>query len=250
MWGMSLIRRKKSLGGGKFSSRSASHLGRETNGRTRLAMERLEDRTLPSLTFPTILTLSTGRSPGSVAIGDVNNDGIPDLVINNALDNSVGVYLGIGGGKFGSEANYSVGPDSVPSQIALGDFGNGHLDIAVADAGRFQGGDRVSILLGNGDGTFQSPVLYTVGTGPGRVVAADLTGNHILDLVVSNEFSNSVSVLMGNGNGTFQPAVNYSVGVNPLDIGVADFNKDGIPDIAVANFRDRKSTRLNSSHRL
>jgi hypothetical protein len=89
--------------------------------------------------------------------------------------------------------------------------------------------------MGNGDGTFQPPVHYPVGQFPNTVAVADLLGNGILDLIVSNAGSNNVSVLMGNGDGTFQPAVNQGVGQQPGALLAGDFNHDGVPDIAVAN---------------
>ena len=70
----------------------------------------------------------------------------------------------------------------------------------------------VSMLLGNGDGTFQPRSTYAAGTSPDALVAGDFTGDGRLDLAVANYGSNDVSVLMGNGDGTFQPAVQYAAG--------------------------------------
>ena len=93
---------------------------------------------------------------------------------------------------------------SDPDAIVAGDFtGDGRLDLAVANTD----GDTVSVLLGNGDGTFQPQVTYAVGSGPDAIVAGDFTGDGRLDLAVANCGSNDVSVLLGNGDGTFQPQV-------------------------------------------
>ena len=90
-----------------------------------------------------------------------------------------------------------------------GDFtGDGHLDLAVANSGS----NTVSVLLGNGDGTFQPQVTYAVGQVPQALVAGDFTGDGHLDLAVANSGDNTVSVLLGNGDGTFQPQVTYAVG--------------------------------------
>jgi len=122
-----------------------------------------------------------------------------------------------------------------PASVATGDFnGDGKLDLVVAD--RVSG--SVSILLGNGDGTFQAAASYAVGQGsnPGlRVAVGDFNGDGKLDFVVANYSGNNVSVFLGNGDGTFQPAVNYAVGQNPTSVAVADFNRDGKLDLAVSN---------------
>jgi hypothetical protein len=91
------------------------------------------------------------------------------------------------------------------------------------------------VLLGNGDGTFQAPLDYAVGSQPQSIVAADFNGDGILDLAVANDSGNSISVLLGNGNGTFQAAVDYSTTASdPYWIAVGDFNGDGKLDLAVS----------------
>jgi hypothetical protein len=121
--------------------------------------------------------------------------------------------------------------------VAVGDFAhNGKLDLAVANPGS----NTVSVLLGNGDGTFQQRVDLPVGTLPVAVVAADL-GNGRVDLVVADHDSSQVSVLTGNGDGTFQPARNINVDAhlfgedsNPLFLAVGDFNGDAKPDLLIS----------------
>jgi hypothetical protein len=90
-----------------------------------------------------------------------------------------------------------------------------------------------SVLLGNGDGTFQAPVNYVAGSSAASVAVGDFNGDGIPDVVVANFFSADVSVLLGKGDGTFQTAINYPVGPSPLTPVVKDFNGDGIPDLAV-----------------
>ncbi len=129
-----------------------------------------------------------------------------------------------------SETSYAVG--NSPYAVAVGDFnGDGIPDIAVANAG----GNTVSILLGDSNGTFQAAVSYAVGTNPHSVAVGDFNGDGNLDLAVANEAGNTVSILLGKGDGTFQSAVNYTVGTNPYSVAVGDFNGDGILDLAVAN---------------
>ena len=107
--------------------------------------------------------------------------------------------------------------------------GDGHLDLAVANSdcctvsgGGYGGGEvwnrwagTVSVLLGNGDGTFQPQVTYAVGPVPDAIVAGDFTGNGHLDLAVANSGDDTVSVSLGNGDGTFQPAGHLRRGVGP-----------------------------------
>ena len=128
-----------------------------------------------------------------------------------------------------------------PSAIVSGDFnGDGKLDLAVAN----QDDSTVSVLLGNGDGTFQSPVLYRVNLAPSGMVVADINSDGLPDLVTSNLGSNDVTVLIGNGDGTFKAAVNFPVGNAPAAIAVADFNNDGQPDIVTANSNSASASIL------
>jgi hypothetical protein len=186
-------------------------------------------------TFQTAQNFATGYAPVLVAVADVNGDGRPDLVVTNATSNTVSVLLGNGNGTFQSAVNFTVG--STPLAVAVADVnGDGRPDLVVANRGPFgTPGNTVSVLLGNGNGTFQSAVNYTVGSFPDAVAVADVNGDGRPDLVVANELSSTVSVLLGNGNGTFQSAVNFAVGSDPTSVAVADVNGDGHPDLVVAN---------------
>lgn len=171
-----------------------------------------------------------GSSPASVAVGDFNRDGKPDLAVANLGNNDVSILLGDGDGTFHPAVNYSLGSGSPePAAVAVGDFnGDGKPDLVVSDAGN----GNFSILLGNGNGTFQSPVSYSGGGGYSLAVG-DFNGDGKLDLVF---VPGNVNVLLGNGDGTFQPALQYSAGTTPFSVAVGDFNRDGNLDLAVANF--------------
>src|SRR5437867_11417361 len=96
-------------------------------------------------------------------------------------------------------------------RVSIGDFNDdGTPDLAVANYGPSnQRATTVSVLVGNGDGTFQVPATFEVGRGPASVTADDVNGDGRLDLAVGNYVSSTVSVLLGNANGTFQPARNF-----------------------------------------
>jgi hypothetical protein len=111
--------------------------------------------------------------------------------------------------------------------------GDGKLDLVVANASS----NSVSVLLSNGNGTFQSAVNFAVGTKPASVAVADVNGDGRADLVVADAVGKRVSVLLGNGNGTFQSAVIFATGSVPISVAVTDVNGDGIPDLVVANFQ-------------
>jgi hypothetical protein len=204
--------------------------------------EPLEDRWLlsflPAVNYPN----GTGDLSTTVAIGDLTGNGISDIVLNNEPgDYRVSVLLGNGDGTFQPAVNYVTGEG--PGVIQIADVnGDGIPDLITAnfDPGIGITGDggpeTVSVLLGNGDGTFQHKRDAFVGHRPGGLVVADLTGDGIPDIVTTNRFDNSVSVLVGNGDGTFRAPVTYPVGFNPVAIAAGRFGGDSdLPDLAVVN---------------
>src|SRR5207344_1381157 len=89
----------------------------------------------------------------------------------------------------------------------------------------------VTILLGNGDGTFRTEVSYSVGAQLAYITTASLRHNGVLDLVLADTLSDDIYVLLGNGDGTFQPAVAYPTIGRSLTVSTADFNEDGKLDV-------------------
>src|SRR6266699_195254 len=174
------------------------------------------------------------QGPSNIVVGDFNGDGKPDLAVANFGDWNVYVLLGNGDGTFQvARSVYFNGGGARFWYIAEGDFnGDGKLDLAVTDYSN----NNVSVLLGNGDGTFQAPRTFPVGIHPAQVAVGDFNGDGKPDLVASNVDSNTISVLLGNGDGTFQAAQSLPVGLNPWYFAVGDFNSDGMLDLAVADY--------------
>jgi hypothetical protein len=121
--------------------------------------------------------------------------------------------------------------------VAVADLnGDGIPDLAVANHGQSPSyAGTVSVLLGNGDGTFQAHKDYATGTYTTAVAAVDVNGDGVLDLVAANRSSDTVSVLLGNGDGSFQVKKDYECGISPVSLAVADLNGDGLPDLITAN---------------
>jgi hypothetical protein len=182
------------------------------------------------------VNFGAGDGPFSVAVGDFNNDTILDLAVANFFSDNVSILLGNGNGTLFVTPAVNFGAGDGPFSVAVGDFNNDTiLDLAVAN----QNSDNVSILLGNGNGTFVDTPAVNFGAGdePISVAVGDFNNDTILDLAVANQNSDNVSILLGNGNGTFvdTPAVNFGVGDEPISVAVGDFNNDTILDLAVAN---------------
>ena len=157
--------------------------------------------------------------------------------------------------KFSKAVTYNsggyIGSTEPVMSTAVADLnGDGRLDIVVTNqclAGGcdFTSDGEVSVLLGNGDGTFQTAVSYdTGGIGAVAVAIKDVNRDGLPDLVVASQCPHTgscvadgeVSVLLGNGDGTFRPAVVYdSGGFGPTSVAIGDFNGDGYPDLAVTN---------------
>src|SRR6266851_4240058 len=120
--------------------------------------------------------------------------------------------------SFIARRDFDAGRD--PRSVAVGDFnGDGVQDLAVANFGS----NTVSVLLGNGDGTFRAPLTFGVGTNPHFVAVGDFNRDGKQDLAVANFGSNTVSVLLGNIDGTFQAALTFGVATNPHFVAVGDF---------------------------
>jgi Bacterial Ig-like domain (group 3)/FG-GAP-like repeat/RTX calcium-binding nonapeptide repeat (4 copies) len=184
------------------------------------------------------LSLGVGQTPLSVAAGDFDHNGTLDLVTANS-NGTVSVLLNNGGGSFRPRVDLAVG--GAPVTVAVGDFnGDGKLDVVTAQ----QLTDSVSVLLGNGDGTFARPLVFAASGQnftPQSMALGDVNGDGKIDLVIKSvSFLDSdafqVGVLLGNGDGTFQaPFLAPAQPDGSGDLALGDFNGDGRMDVAVAD---------------
>jgi hypothetical protein len=182
------------------------------------------------------------RNASVMATGDFNNDGILDFAVVNetsTFSGSVTIFLGKTNGSLSAPMSFALS-DQPGLAIITGDFnGDGKLDLAATT----QVG-QVVILLGNGDGTFQSPKTTTFGLNLQGLAAGDLNGDGKLDLAVADQSGQLVSVLPGNGDGTFQTHVDYPIGSTANKVTIADLNHDGKLDLVVLSGFSQKLSIL------
>jgi FG-GAP-like repeat/Abnormal spindle-like microcephaly-assoc'd, ASPM-SPD-2-Hydin len=198
-------------------------------------------------TLGTPVTYPSANSPSLLAVSDFNHDGKQDLAIAGACGNTCGfvsVLLGKGDGTFQAGTDFSAG--GVPSEWAVADLnGDGIPDLAFANmaANSYNGGTAglVSVLLGKGDGTFQTPVNYASGTNIAGIAAGDVTGDKIPDLIVTHFTGDIVTMLKGNGDGTFQAQqplssdTSQDTSLSSDNLQLLDVNKDGKLDLVLSS---------------
>src|SRR5207248_10461336 len=144
----------------------------------------------------------------------------------------VNILLGKGDGSFQAPLAYALSYQ--PFGIAVGDFnGDGILDVAVGKAFGTDAMPAVTVLLGNGDGTFGRAQDYAIASNPLSIVVGDFNRDGIVDVAVAQ--GSGVSILLGRGDGSFQAAKNYAAGTGNTSLVAGDFNSDGATDLAVTN---------------
>ncbi len=171
--------------------------------------------------FKSTSSTTTSELEGSIRLADVNGDGKLDVLMGNISTGTLDVKLGNGDGTFAATTKYSTGGTNANIR-ALADFnGDGKADVLVTNS------NGVSLLLGNGDGSFGSPVATDVS---GALASGDFNGDGKIDLLVQTSSSSPVAVRLGNGDGTFQSAIAAGTASTTIS---GDFNGDGKLDLAL-----------------
>ncbi|CAM2707178.1 unnamed protein product [Rotaria socialis] len=173
--------------------------------------------------------------PRAVALGDVNNDHLLDIVAANSGTDTIGVFLSLSNSNFTDQQAYPTGHGSHPTSLVLTDFNNDtYLDVAVANYGT----NNIGIFLGNKTGGYAQQKNYALNASrPVFIVAGDFNHDNLVDIIVASNGTYCIDIFLGNGDGTLRYYRAYSTGYDssPVAMAVGDFNQDNSLDIAVAN---------------
>jgi hypothetical protein len=202
--------------------------------------------------FQPRIDLDVGAAPRAVAVGDFNGDGLLDVVTAQQLSDTVSVLLGNGDGTFAPPLVFAAsGQDFTPESMAVTDVnGDGKPDLVIKSVSALESDAfQLGVLLGNGDGTFQTPILGTPQPGgSGDLALGDFNNDGLIDAAVADALgasSGNLSVFDGNGDGTFLSLIRLDLltgGNAPEGVAAADLNGDGLVDLVAANSGDASGT--------
>lgn len=181
--------------------------------------------------------LLTNRYSMAAAVADFNNDGHLDIAVaNSSNQGSISVYAGDGTGNFSEVVGSPFSVYNSPSDIAVADLNrDGNPDLCVANRGGnlvFNG--SLSVLLGEGDGTFGPASIFHTGIYAQSLAIGQFNGDEHHDLAVAHSERN-LTILFGDGRGTFGSAADYETGPGPRVVKMGDLNDDGVLDLVTAN---------------
>ena len=190
-------------------------------------------------------SLVPGSGPIGISSSDFNNDGKLDLATANIGGDNVSIVFGDGLGNFSSPIDYTVGTTAMvkPSCIIVADVNNDSKSDLITTT-QYCG---ISILLGNGLGSFSSSTNFNAGNYPISVTSGDFNLDGKIDLATANVGEANLSVLLGDGSGNFSAPTTFSTGLYPNSILNCDFNSDGSLDLVTANGSDDISVLIGNN---
>ena len=210
-------------------------------------------RATSSQDFGAPQTITTGRAPAGVALGDLTRDRNADLIVAEAEDDTISVWRGDGRGNFSGKQTIGVGVSPVAVAIADDNFnvvtGDQLPDVFVLNSGS----NDVTVLAGQGNGTFTVRAELLVGRSPSAFVTGKFDADTAdgVDLAVASTGSGEVTIVRGSGGGSFVAAQNFQAGRRPVAVAAGDFDRDsdGFVDALVANAETNDLSLLRGNGR-
>lgn len=179
--------------------------------------------------------IKTGVGPVAAAIADFNGDGSLDIATANTNEGTISIHLGAGDGTFDAQPYRTFAAGGGVSDVKAADFNkDGKLDLVAAD----YSDNAASVLLGNGDGTFQTATKYSSDSEslPQTIAVADFNADGNSDFAVAYVGTNTVEIFLGKGDGSFEKPVFYSIWwAGPTGLLARDIDGDGDADLLMAD---------------